>query len=423
MLLTPFRFTSPISAFGAIGNLPILSDAFTVGHFIGIESAMMFAYGDYQQIIADANTAAQWASILFVIWLAGACVALTYAAVTGILLRCRFKDAVQRPDMTAFIGFKARVYVSSHTAGPLTYGIFRPCIILPLSVDKMDDDSIEYMLVHELQHIRGRDALINLLWILSLCLHWFNPIVWLGWTSLRRDMETKCDANVLKHIGAERRTGYAQTLLDMVPLQRMVFPLAFGSSSAKDRIIGILAYRPATKRAVCAALAMMLFCMALFAANPARIRAEAYFSIAVSIHPDDTGIHLFRVQSQPADSRYGSFQRSVYIHSGAFASFSDAQQFFIENYLVEADIAINNLVPESATRHNFGVSSGPFFTWQGLNISVTTDAETRNYMLMDTSTFMSDDVDLAQAVNALISRTWTSATSQEDCRYRSPHTG
>ena len=98
------------------------------------------------------------------IWFVGACAALIFAAVSVLLIDWRFRDAVSRTDLIAIVGRKARVYVSSRTTGPLTYVVFRPCIILPLSIDGMDEDALEYMLLHELQHIRSRDVLINQLW-------------------------------------------------------------------------------------------------------------------------------------------------------------------------------------------------------------------------------------------------------------------
>ncbi|MCL2360537.1 MAG: M56 family metallopeptidase [Defluviitaleaceae bacterium] len=418
LLLTPFRFTSPISVYYAMGNLAIFPDAsgqpVTAGQYVAP------IYGEYQHIFANTYEPTQVLTILFWIWLVGAILALIYAAVSAILLHTRFRDAVSRTDLDKYIGRTAVVYVSSYASGPLTYGIFRPRIILPLSVDEMDDNAIEYMLLHELQHIHNRDALINLIWILALALHWFNPLVWLGWINLRRDIETKIDADVVKLIGAEQRTGYAQTLLNMVPIQRTVFPLAFGSSSAKDRIKGILAYRPATKRAVFTSLAMMIFFMALFAANPEHIvRGETTLTITTTVMASDyAGIHLFRVETTPNAGNRNT-QSSAYIHSGSFYAFSEVQDYFITNYLIEVEAVQQNIGPESAYTidYAFAHSGGFAFNWQGLSISVTTETATVYYMLMDASTFNSEDIDINRAVNELTIGIWTTGIRQADSNH------
>lgn len=470
MLLVHLRFSSPISVLSAVSNVPILSDAFAVGSagsFSGSsnESTFMRAEGGYFLLEGYTSGLTYVYEIIFGIWLAGACAALIYAAVSALLLRKRFKDAVYRADLSIIAGRmakdssrhnisiahngaghnadiehtnvdahstdisrmagvtrfagnvrKTRVFVSSRTTSPLTYGIFRPKIILPLSACEAGSEALEHILLHEVQHIRSRHALINLLWFISLCLHWFNPIVWLGWVSLRSDMEISCDAKVIKHIGAERRTGYAQTLLNMVPVRQRALPLAFGTpsgkSSAKERIHEILAYRPATKGAVCISFAVMLLCMALFAASPAQmVMAESSFAISVSaMYPDDTGIHLFRVYSHGNNN--GRNQSTFYVYAGGFATIFEAQGYFVENYSVETGAIEGYFAPEYATSHGFGFSFGPTFSWQGLNISVVADTGAVVYMLMDASTFSSEDIDLVRAMHELVGRGWSTSHLQ-----------
>ena len=409
LLLLPFRLPSPVSVY----NLPALSDAFSVGASIAGSPNMTMYSGGYLLTVAsgfDLRSVLPW------VWIVGVCVSLAFAVASGLRLGWRFRDAVPRADLGALVGGAARVYASSRTAGPLTYGIFRPCIIVALSIDEMDHDAIKYMLLHECQHIRSRDGLVNLLWVLALCLHWFNPLVWLGWVCLRRDMEAKCDAKVLEQIGAGSRTGYAQTLLDMVPIRRTVFPLAFGSTSAVDRIKGILAYRPASRGAVAVSFAVMMLCVALFAANPVHaVGGGATFAVSVTFAaaaPDDSGIILFRVEPM-GEANAAGIRSSAFIHVGSFSSYPEAQRFFVENYLVDAVILEQNMNLNSpyVSSYGFGVSAGgcgqvSVFSWSGLNISVVTDAGSVNYVLMDASTFDSEDFDLTQAVNELAARSW-----------------
>ncbi|MCL2572372.1 MAG: M56 family metallopeptidase [Defluviitaleaceae bacterium] len=295
MLLTPLRIPSPINIYNV---------------FVGFH-----LYGAPSQANLQGSTLLP--AYVLTTWQTGVLVALIYAAVSALFLHRRFKDAIPRADLNALIGKKNRVFISSHTSGPLTYGVFRPRIILPMSISGMDEDALEFMLLHELQHIRSKDALINVLWIFALCLHWFNPFVWLGWVYLRRDMEAKCDAKVLKHIGAECRAGYAQALLNMVPVKQMVLPLSFGSSSAACRIKGILSYHPAKRRNVIASFAVMLCCLILFTSAPTiSMTAESVMVtrvISVSTYPGDFVIHFSSAEHAHTSTyiRIGTFFSSI----------------------------------------------------------------------------------------------------------------
>jgi len=259
MLLTPMRLPSPISIYH---NFLMFSVRSPIN-----ESTVIAFYDGHRHVIFNSNDATTIGlpSHLLVIWLTGVLLALIYAAFSVWQLHWQFLDAVPRPDLDTS---KVQVFVSPLTHSPLTYGIFRPRIILPMPV--IEEGALEYIIMHELEHIRSRDALVNFLWILAVSFHWFNPLVWLGWFITRRDMETRCDTEVLRQVGREERIGYAQTLLNMVPVKQMVFPLAFGSSSAGERIRRALSYRPATKRAVCAAIAVFVLCIALFSSNSTR---------------------------------------------------------------------------------------------------------------------------------------------------------
>jgi len=403
MLLVHFRFSSPINVFSAVGNMPVISSALGVGGSFTVAESVSAVADGHIRVMSTSARAVNILHIVSDIWLAGVVITLIYAVVSALLLRKRFRCAVYRADLSCMINNKARVYVSSRAHGPLTYGIIRPRIILPLSANGMDDETLEHVLLHEMQHVRGRHVLINFLWFISLCLHWFNPIVWLGWVYLRRDMEVICDAKVVKSIGAERRGSYAQTLLNMIPVrQAAAFPLAFGSSSAGDRIKEILAYRPATKGAVCVSFFMLLLCIALFAASPAQmVSASTSFSGDI----DDMGFYIFRVHTQPIPRGNGNLQQAFYTYTAGFSSLADARLFLVGEYFAEGEDG--DFMPECSVNQGFGFSSGNTFSWRGMNVAVETEYETKWYMVMDASTFCSEDLEFEQAVIELMARLWT----------------
>jgi len=231
-------------------------------------------------------------------------------------------------------------------------------------------------------------------------------------------MEISCDAKVIKAIGAEMRSSYAQTLLNMVPVkQPAAFPLAFGAPSAGDRIKAILAYRPATKGAICISFAVMLLCFGLFAVNPVVVASNSFVSVASFYDgAGDAGYHVFRVHAQPSRRGNDTLQRASYDYAGGFSSLAEARLFFATEYFPGEDNL--DFIPDDAVNHGFGFSFGPVFSWQGLNIAVATDNETRYYLLMDASTFDSDDLDFEEAINILITRLWTVSAFQEEYQYR-----
>lgn len=96
---------------------------------------------------------------------------------------------------------------------PLTYGIMKPVILLPSSVCDLDEKSIFSILEHEYQHIKNRDLFKKILIIFVLCIHWFNPFVWLLYHFLNKDLELLCDKKVISHLTTEERKTYALTLL------------------------------------------------------------------------------------------------------------------------------------------------------------------------------------------------------------------
>ena len=125
---------------------------------------------------------------------------------------------------------------------PFVLGLFRPRIYLPLGLSGAER---AYVLAHERAHIRRLDHATRLLAHLALCLHWWNPLVYLALRLSARDMELSCDERVLSRADGDERAGYANALLDLsaAPARLPGTPLAFGESDAGARIKNVLRYR------------------------------------------------------------------------------------------------------------------------------------------------------------------------------------
>lgn len=150
------------------------------------------------------------------------------------------------------------VYEAAAVPTPFVLGLFRPRIYLPPGLSGAER---AYVLAHERAHIRRLDHATRLLAHLALCLHWWNPLVYLALRLSARDMELSCDERVLATSGADIRAGYANTLLNLSATRARLpgTPLAFGESDAKTRITNVLRYRrPALWLSAVASLVCLL---------------------------------------------------------------------------------------------------------------------------------------------------------------------
>ena len=106
-----------------------------------------------------------------------------------------------------------------HPAGrissPLTFGVLRPVILVPKKTDWTDETALRYVLEHEFVHIQRFDVLSKLLLIAAVCVHRFNPLVWVMYVLANRDLELSCDETVLRRFGGDVRAAYARVLIRM----------------------------------------------------------------------------------------------------------------------------------------------------------------------------------------------------------------
>lgn len=131
--------------------------------------------------------------------------------------------------------------ISDRTATPITYGVFRPAIVFPKGIWLKEEREVTFCLLHELVHIRNHDNLKKLVVHLALCIHWFNPLVWVMYVLSNRDVELLCDETAV-HRGMADRQGYALALLSMAERRAAGFhtALGFGKNAVKERILAVM---------------------------------------------------------------------------------------------------------------------------------------------------------------------------------------
>lgn len=160
------------------------------------------------------------------------------------------------------------VRTNDEISSPLVCGLRNPCIYLPTDMDFGNKAMVRHILLHEAMHVRRCDNWVKAVMLVALCLHWYNPLVWLmaGWLSA--DLEAACDAAVLRHTGAEEKKSYAESLLSMaVPGGRgALLYSAFSKTEVERRLKGVLGYKAATALMVLLCALVLLGGTVVFAA-------------------------------------------------------------------------------------------------------------------------------------------------------------
>ncbi|MBR2027922.1 MAG: hypothetical protein IKA10_02880 [Oscillospiraceae bacterium] len=169
------------------------------------------------------------------IWFVVLCVLLAVSAVMYFKAYLKLKNS--NPG-----NLKDNVYISDAISTPFVLGIIHPKIYLPCGLTEQQQN---YVVTHEKVHIRRGDHIIKLFAFVVTCIHWFNPLVWLGFFLLEKDMEMSCDEKVLQILGNEHKKDYSYCILSLAAGKRFVPKayLSFGDSDTKKRIKNVLDYK------------------------------------------------------------------------------------------------------------------------------------------------------------------------------------
>ena len=166
------------------------------------------------------------------LWVLGMTAMAVYAFISWLRIRLRVRESVQERG----------VWLCDRIPAPFILGIFRPRIYLPSDLKAEDRP---FVLAHERAHLSRKDHWWKPLGFALLTVHWFNPVLWIAYILLCRDIELACDERVMKTLGEAGKKPYAQALIDCAvkPSMLSVCPLAFGENSVKGRLKAILNYK------------------------------------------------------------------------------------------------------------------------------------------------------------------------------------
>lgn len=198
------------------------------------------------------------AFIAAVFWIIGIAAMLIYAVISYIRIYRQVREGVRQDG---------NIYVCDRISAPFILGVFRPKIYLPSSIDRQD---AEYVIAHERAHLKRRDHLIKPFGFLLLTVYWFNPVIWIAYILLCRDIELACDERVIKELGEQAKKPYSSALINCSLPRRSVAacPLAFGEVGVKSRIKSVLNYKKPAFWIVAAALALCVILPVVFLTNP-----------------------------------------------------------------------------------------------------------------------------------------------------------
>ena len=198
------------------------------------------------------------------LWIIGMAGMVIYTLISCLRIRNKLREAVPLGE---------NIYLCDRIETPFIFGIFRPKIYLPSAMAGAD---IPFVLAHEKAHLKRRDHLWKPLGFLLLTVYWFNPLLWLAYILLCRDIEAACDEKVLTDMGDEVKKPYSQALVNCSVPRKMIAacPLAFGEVNVKSRIKKVLSYKKPAFWLLIAAVVVCIVLSVCFLTNPRTVNEQ-----------------------------------------------------------------------------------------------------------------------------------------------------
>lgn len=268
-LICPLSFESALSLIPSSETIPLdieMAAKPTIDSGVpainSVVNLVLSSFAPPQHVLTSANPLQIWIPILNIIWLIGVGALLLYTAVSYWRL-CRKVDTAVR--------YKGNIFQSENVSSPFVLGIIKPRIYLPFNMNGQD---LEHVVAHEQAHIRRKDHWWKPLGFLLLTIHWFNPLMWLAYVLLCRDIELACDEKVIKELGNEQRADYMQALVACSVNRRMIAacPLAFGEVGVKERVKSVMNYKKPAFWVIIIAVIICVGVAACFLTNPKQDR-------------------------------------------------------------------------------------------------------------------------------------------------------
>lgn len=262
----PFRLIGFVQIFSWLCSLrssPVSTAQTTIGETVGINPTDTANWMNDFTLSVNSKTPSLAGHILLLIWIVGILAMIVLVMKSHLRLRTIEKSALPLQNQKVRrlyhrclketgITKDIPVYSTAFLKSPIIVGLLKPCIYLPIHlISDYNEADMRYVLLHELQHYKHKDALAGYLMNLFLVIYWFNPLVWHALKEMRNDREVACDTSVLKMLEENSYVDYGNTLINFaekVSLSPFPFAVSLGGNmkQMKKRIINIASYEKPT---------------------------------------------------------------------------------------------------------------------------------------------------------------------------------
>lgn len=211
--------------------------------------------------------------IATIVWLVGVLALVVYSFLSYIRIKKRVLEAIP---------LKENIFICDRIDTPFILGIIKPQIYLPSVLNEGDTD---FVIAHEKAHIKRRDHLWKPIGFMLLTVYWFNPLMWVGYILLCRDIELACDEKVLRSMGAEIKKPYSEALINCSVPRKLISacPLAFGEAGVKNRIKSVLSYKKPAFWVIIVAVILCIVTAVCFLTNPKDTAKPSSFGIVNTV--------------------------------------------------------------------------------------------------------------------------------------------
>ena len=242
---------------------------------------------------ASVNPLYVWTEIAGWVWLIGLGAMLLYALVSYLRLRRRVSVSLPIQD---------HIYLCDALSSPFILGVVKPHIYLPSGLDEVQRQNV---LAHEQAHLARRDHWWKPLGFALLAVYWFNPVLWLAYTLLCRDIELACDERVIRTMDESAVKTYSTVLLacSMPRKAAITCPLAFGEVGVKERVRNALLYKKPAFWVVAASVAVCVVMAVCFLTDP----EHETMKWAKNLRVDDVVRVELTIMPQATDKQYKDF--------------------------------------------------------------------------------------------------------------------
>lgn len=232
-----------------------------------------------------------------IFWIIGICICMLYCLISHF--RCLMDYKMSLPVENAFIDDwmkkhsirrKVNIRQSDKISTPLTYGVFYPTVLLPKTINWEDEAQLQYILTHEYVHIREFHILFKWLLVFTVCVHWFNPLVWIMYSLANLDIELSCDEMVVWMLGEKIRYAYALTLIEFEEKKNTFSPFAnrFSKSLLEERMVLLMKTRKLSLKGIVASIAVVIVLCVVFTTDSGQEDLRAVGMAAQATTSKDT---------------------------------------------------------------------------------------------------------------------------------------